>query len=322
LNHLTHYWTADDAAIARAAAILRAGGLVAFPTETVYGLGANALDPTAVAGIYQAKGRPSNNPLIVHVNDDVSARSLAAAWPASAAALTAAFWPGPLTLVLPRSERVPDIVTGGGPTVALRSPAHPVARALIEVAGMPIAAPSANRSSELSPTRAEHVRAGLDGRIDAILDGGPTTAGIESTVVDLSGIVPRLLRPGPIPLAMLEALVGPFAMFDHSSGGPLPSPGMLERHYSPHTPLLCLESIDVEMLMGRNIGAIVPAPTGVSGVIERVIIPTPEAYAERLYDLLHELDGLGLDGIVAWMPPDRPEWLALRDRLRRASFGS
>ncbi len=322
MNHLTHDWTADDAAIARAAAILRAGGLVAFPTETVYGLGANALDPTAVAGIYQAKGRPSNNPLIVHVNDDVSARSLAAAWPASAAALTAAFWPGPLTLVLPRSERVPDIVTGGGPTVALRSPAHPVARALIEVAGMPIAAPSANRSSELSPTRAEHVRAGLDGRIDAILDGGPTTAGIESTVVDLSGIVPRLLRPGPIPLAMLEALVGPFAMFDPSSSGPLPSPGMLERHYSPHTTLLCLESIDVEMLMGRNIGAIVPAPTGVSGVIERVIIPTPEAYAERLYDLLHELDGLGLDGIVAWMPPDRPEWLALRDRLRRASFGS
>src|SRR5438270_2167933 len=166
--------------IARAARVLRAGGLVAFPTETVYGLGANALDAVAVARIFAAKGRPANNPLIVHVAAIDAARDLTAAWPESAARLAERFWPGPLTLVLPRAGRVPDIVTASGPTVAVRVPAHPVALALLRAAALPIAAPSANRSTSLSPTTAEHVRRGLDGRIDLLLDAGPTAGGLES----------------------------------------------------------------------------------------------------------------------------------------------
>src|SRR5262249_34135404 len=168
-------------AITGAARLLRAGGLVAFPTETVYGLGANALDASAVARIFAAKGRPANNPLIVHVAEADEARQVAADWPEAAARLAERFWPGPLTLVLPKRAIVPDAVTANGPTLAVRVPAHPVAQALLRAAGVPVAAPSANRSTELSPTRAEHVLRGLDGRIDVLLDGGPTAGGIEST---------------------------------------------------------------------------------------------------------------------------------------------
>src|SRR5262245_52423466 len=178
-------------AIARAAVVLRAGGLVAFPTETVYGLGANALDATAVRRIFTAKGRPANNPLIVHVAGAAHVGRVAAAWPALAARLAERFWPGPLTLILPRSAAVPDEVTAGGPTVAVRVPAHPVARALLEAAGVPVAAPSANRSTQLSPTTAAHVLRGLNGRIDLLLDGGPTAGGLESTVLDLTTEPPR-----------------------------------------------------------------------------------------------------------------------------------
>src|SRR5262245_24196245 len=223
----------DPAAVARAAEVVRGGGLVAFPTETVYGLGALALDPAAVGHIFTAKGRPASNPLIVHVAEP-GPHDLAAAWPAAAARLAERFWPGPLTLVLTRTERVPDIVTAGGLTVALRMPAHPVALALLRAVGVPVAAPSANRSTRLSPTLAAHILDGLDGRIDLILDAGPTAGGLESTVLDLTTDPPRLLRPGLVTPAEIEAVVGPVARSASTeTAGPLPSPGMLARHYAP-----------------------------------------------------------------------------------------
>ncbi|HEY8504049.1 MAG TPA: L-threonylcarbamoyladenylate synthase, partial [Gemmataceae bacterium] len=233
--------------IARAASVLRAGGLVAFPTETVYGLGADALNPRAVAGIFAAKGRPANNPLIVHVADADQARGLTASWPDQAETLAARFWPGALTLVLPRGAAVPDVVVASGPTVAVRCPAHPVAAALIRAAGTPVAAPSANRASELSPTTAGHVVKALDGRIDLILDGGPTPGGLESTVLDLTSSPPRLLRPGLVPVGEIEAAIGPVGRPPAPDAvelarGPLPSPGTLPRHYAPRTPLFCFES--------------------------------------------------------------------------------
>src|SRR4051794_39087740 len=199
----------DPADVAVAAAVLHRGGLVAFPTETVYGLGANALDAAAVARIFAAKGRPATNPLIVHVAAAEHVWSVAADWPAVAARLAERFWPGPLTLVLPKAAAVPDAVTAGGPTVAVRVPAHPVALALLRAAGVPLAAPSANRSTELSPTTAGHVLHGLGGRIDLVLDAGPTAGGIESTVLDVTTNPPRLLRPGLVTPAMIEAVIGP-----------------------------------------------------------------------------------------------------------------
>ncbi|HEX5520066.1 MAG TPA: L-threonylcarbamoyladenylate synthase, partial [Longimicrobiaceae bacterium] len=217
------------AALARAAAVLRRGGLVAFPTETVYGLGANALDADAVRRIFAAKGRPSYNPLIAHVAGAAAARELVTAWPDAAEQLAAAFWPGPLTLVLPKRAIVPDVVTAGLDTVAVRVPAHPVAHALLAAAGLPVAAPSANRFTQLSPTTAAHVERALGDRVDLILDGGPTTVGIESTVIDLSGERPVLLRPGSIALDALERIVGPLERPAASAAeAPRPSPGMLD----------------------------------------------------------------------------------------------
>src|SRR6185437_10013251 len=198
----------EPAAIARAAELLRAGRLVAFPTETVYGLGANALDATAVERIYAAKGRPAYNPLIVHVADAGQVMSVATDWLDGAARLAAVFWPGPLTLVLPKRDIVPDAVTAGLPSVAVRVPSHPVAHALLAAARIPVAAPSANRSMMLSPTTGRHVARSLGESVDLILDAGPTTVGIESTVVDLTGEAPVLLRPGTISLVQLQAVVG------------------------------------------------------------------------------------------------------------------
>src|SRR4051794_21935732 len=222
----------DPEVIRRAAELIRAGRLVAFPTETVYGLGANALDAAAVARVFQAKGRPPTNPLIVHLDGVDQIAQVAAGWPKVAVRLAERFWPGPLTLVLPKRPEVPDVVTAGGPTVAVRVPAHPVAQALLRAAGVPVAAPSANRSTELSPTTAAHVLRGLDGRIELILDGGPTPGGIESTVVDVTASPLRLLRPGLVTPAELEAVVGPVARGEPGAsatggGRPLPSPGML-----------------------------------------------------------------------------------------------
>jgi L-threonylcarbamoyladenylate synthase len=293
----------DPAVIAEAAEAIRGGGLVAFPTETVYGLGADARNERAAARIYAAKGRPANNPLIVHFATVDDARALTTRWPESAERLARAFWPGPLTLVLPRSTSVPDLVTAGGPTVALRSPSHPVARALIQAAGTPIAAPSANRSGELSPTLAEHVRKSLEGRIDLLLDAGPTTAGLESTVVDLSGEKPRILRPGPIAPDRLRAFLGevdlPRAIA--TTAPALPSPGMLARHYAPRTPL--------------RFGA--PELRERVGLLK--LSSDPAEAAESLYRKLHELDDGRFDVILVDLPPETEEWLAVRDRLLRAA---
>jgi L-threonylcarbamoyladenylate synthase len=330
--------------IARAAQLLRSGGLVAFPTETVYGLGANALDAAAVDRIFAAKGRPAANPLIVHAPDAAGARRLVADWPKSADLLAQRFWPGPLTLVLQKASAVPDIVTAGGSTLAMRVPAHPVALALLQASGLALAAPSANRSSRLSPTRAEHVRRDLDDWIDLILDGGPTPGGIESTVLDLTSrpprptpgglestvldltaSPPRLLRPGLVSPTQIEALIGPIDATRRLEGEQVVrSPGLLGKHYAPATPLECAtdDAARVEELLsaGRRVGWLTFAAgrSHVNVVCE--MMPTIAAeYAARLYDALHRLDALGLDQIVVAPLPEGDEWLAIRDRLRRAA---
>jgi L-threonylcarbamoyladenylate synthase len=313
--------------IARAAAVLRAGGLVAFPTETVYGLGANALDAAAVRRIFTAKGRPANNPLIAHVVTAAEARELAE-WPEVARRLAERFWPGPLTLVLPRRGVVPDLVTTGGPTVAVRSPAHPVAQALIRGAGVPLAAPSANRSTQLSPTRAEHVLSGLDGRVEMILDGGPTAGGLESTVLDVTSTPPRLLRPGLISPAAIEEVIGPVMRPTPAvprGDQPLPSPGMLSRHYAPRA-RLTMVGPDGEQVVrtlsgqGQRVGWLTRRDVGTLPGVDVIVMPdTPEGYAAQLYAALHDLDARGVDEIVVDEQPADEAWLAVRDRLRRAS---
>ena len=319
--------------LAAAGDVLRQGGLVAFPTETVYGLGANALDASAVGRIYAAKGRPAQNPIIVHVADLAQMARVAISVPAIVETLAAQFWPGPLTLVLPKHPLVPDIVTAGGPTIAVRVPNHPVALGLLQAAGVPVAAPSANRSQQLSPTRAEHVWQDLRGRIDLLLDGGPTPGGIESTVLDLTTNPPRLLRPGLLTGSELEAVVGPVqrsVLVEEAQA--LPSPGMLKKHYSPRTPLALSTSSDggwsqVQRLCqkGGRVGwlSFGPAPRTIAespAGLHPVPMPdTPTAYAARLYAVLHDLDKLGLTCIVVEMPPAREDWLAVRDRLQRAA---
>lgn len=319
-------------AMARAAAILRDGGLVAFPTETVYGLGANALDAEAVARIFAAKGRPSFNPLIVHVASAEAARDLVAAWPEAATRLASRFWPGPLTLVLPKLPIIPAIVTAGLDTVAVRVPRHPVALALLRAAELPVAAPSANRFTRVSPTSAEHVRAALDDRVDLILDGGPTPVGIESTVLDLTAGEPRLLRPGTIPITSIEEVVGPvlFGAADAGSGeqAARPSPGMVRVHYSPRAELRLFGASDREAMAtaardalvgGRRVGGMLrwPLPVPIS---QPLPMPhDPASYAARLYSALHELDAAGCDLIVADEVPEGPEWAGVRDRLTRAA---
>jgi L-threonylcarbamoyladenylate synthase len=318
----------EPESVARAAAVLRRGGLVAFPTETVYGLGANALDAEAVRRIFAAKGRPPHNPLIVHLADTSRVREVAADWPPEAERLAERFWPGPLTLVLPRAAAVPDIVTAGGPTVAVRVPVHPVALALLRAADVPVAAPSANRSAQLSPTRAQHVLEGLAGRIDLLLDGGPTPGGLESTVLDVTTTPPRLLRPGLVSPARLEEVVGvverPHGL--PAEGQALVSPGMLAKHYSPRTPLECVEQggtrVTELVAAGLRIGWLSLSEEGRSSGLVKVDMPlAPAEYAAELYATLHEMDRLGLDRIVVTLPPEGEEWLAVRDRLRRAAAG-
>jgi L-threonylcarbamoyladenylate synthase len=316
--------------IAEAAGILRAGGLVAFPTETVYGLGANALDAAAVARIYQAKGRPARNPLIVHIADVAAARPLVSVWPASAQKLAERFWPGPLTLVLPRTPAVPDLVTGGGPNVAIRVPAQPIARALLEATGVPVAAPSANRSNYLSPTTAQHVLRDLSGRIDLILDGGPTSSGIESTVLDLSTDPPRILRSGPIQASELEACVGLLATAASAHApaqDPLPAPGMLTRHYAPRARVWLARDSgagDVQRLVaaGHQVGWMTFDRAQPNARLLAAVMPSHATdYAARLYAVLHELDDAGVDWIVVAAVPNEPAWTAIRDRLQRGAAG-
>ncbi len=320
----------DPAVIALGARLLREGRLVAFPTEKVYGLGANALDADAVARIFTAKGRPSFNPIIVHVASAELAQDVVREWPDMAAALARAFWPGPLTLVLPRKPHVPNIVTAGLDTVAVRVPAHPVALALLAAARLPVAAPSANKSTMLSPTTAAHVVQSLGDAVDLILDGGPTTVGIESTVIDLSGEQPTLLRPGTIALPNIEAVVGPVARATHAADGAArPSPGMMERHYSPRARLVLADVHDLEATLererqtGGRVAALVLSDVTLpvaSDDVRVVRAPTEAgAYAARLYATLHELDATGADVIVVEQVPAAVEWLGVRDRLQRAT---
>jgi len=290
--------------IQRAAELIRAGKLVAFPTETVYGLGANALDSAAVARIFEAKGRPRTSPLIVHVASIEMARGLAAEWPDAAETLARRYWPGPLTLVLTKKPAIPDIVTAGLPTVGLRMPAHRLALELIRVAGVPIAAPSANRFTQLSPTSATHVPKTL---ADYVLDGGRARVGIESTVLSLAGPA-VLLRPGVIPLPEIEALIGPVGLPEQPGAGPHAAPGMHPRHYRPATPLRLLEPGE-------------PNPPG-RGARLRLGIEMPAApleYAAALYETLHRLDSRGFDWIAVDRPPETPEWAGVLDRLDRAA---
>jgi L-threonylcarbamoyladenylate synthase len=311
--------------ITRAAELLRAGRLVAFPTETVYGLGANALNPAAVERIYAAKGRPNYNPLIVHVLDEAAAQKLVLDWTEQAKRLAQAFWPGPLTLVLPKREMIPDAVTAGLASVAVRVPAHPVARALLAAARIPIAAPSANRSMSLSPTTGAHVEKSLGAAVDMILDAGPTPVGIESTVIDLSGTTPTILRPGTITTRQIEAVIGAVASPARMEpSAARPSPGMLDRHYAPRARLLLANTPDLPAVFAREreTGARVAAvvihpPMNDAGVVH---MPNePLAYASALYGVLHSLDDSGYDVIVAERVPETPEWRGVRDRLERGA---
>ena len=294
----------------RAAEIIRCGGLVVFPTETVYGLGANALDTSAVARIYQVKQRPFASPLIVHVADGAMARAITASWPTHAEALAKKFWPGPLTLILKKANLVPDLVTAGLDSVGVRIPAHPVALALIRKAGVPIAAPSANRFTEISPTIAEHVRQSLgEDRIDMVLDGGPARVGIESTVASLRREPPAVLRPGIISVTELEAVTGvrwdievDIPAITRSPGAE--SPGLHPRHYAPRTPFHVLD-----------LGA--PEPPGRGRVIE--MPHDRDQYAASLYAELHKADTQGWDWIAVMRPPDSAAWAGILDRLQRAS---
>jgi L-threonylcarbamoyladenylate synthase len=327
--------------VERAAELLRAGQLVALPTETVYGLAANAWDPAAVARIYEVKRRPPHNPIIVHVAGLELARDCVAAWPPAAGKLAAAFWPGPLTLVLPRSPRIPDVVTAGGPTVGVRWPSHPFIQAVIRACGFPLAAPSANPANQVSPTTAAHVLKAFDGQIPLIVDGGPSQVGLESTVLDLAAAPPRLLRPGMIHAESISAVIGgtdvasaPHA--DESSGksaagGAVPrSPGMLPRHYSPKARLLILSWRDQAALSAQLQPLQIPtektciiahSQIPLSGKFARIsVLPhDPASFARALYAELHQCDESGAALIVVEAPPPQSAWRAIADRLSRAS---
>jgi L-threonylcarbamoyladenylate synthase len=294
-----------------AAKLIREGQIVAFPTETVYGLGANALNPAAVRRIFQIKGRPRTSPLIVHVKSIEMARQLVRYWPSEAQRLAEKFWPGPLTLVVPKHKNVPEEVTANLDTVAIRMPNHPLALALIGEAGLPLAAPSANKFTRLSPTTAEHVRASFtEEEVPLVLDGGPSQVGIESTVVSVTGRVPVLLRPGMIAFDNIVRATDP-------GEGAHPSPGMHERHYSPRTRVILVPSGDA-LPEGR--GAYLWWKSGAPQVARGVRMPdTAQGYAAALYGTLHELDSESWDWIAVERVPESMEWLGIRDRLDRAA---
>ena len=301
--------------VRRAAQILRAGGLVAFPTETVYGLGADASSEKAVARLYAVKRRPADHPVIVHFASADDAFDWASEVPDAARTLAKKFWPGPLTLILKRSSKAKDFVTGGQPSVGLRVPSHPVARELLKAFGGAVAAPSANRFGQISPTTAAHVREDLGQDVDLVLEGGPSEVGIESTIVDLSGGSAVLLRPGAITRQEIDAIVrvtGEQSALRHSGG--------LERHYAPRTParMVPAHALDREIAKGKSVAVL-----AFSRPDERVdfwlrMPREPRAYAQKLYAALRELDSAGCEQILVEAPPDAPDWAAVRDRLKRA----
>ncbi|GIJ08691.1 threonylcarbamoyl-AMP synthase [Micromonospora andamanensis] len=301
--------------------MLRTGGLVAFPTETVYGLGANALDARAAARIFEAKQRPSFDPLITHLADAADLEPLVGAVGPAVAALAARFWPGPLTLIVDRPDEIPPIVTSGLDSMAVRVPDHEHARRLIAAAGVPLAAPSANRFGQLSPTRAEHVVRGLGAAVDVVLDGGPSRCGIESTIVDARGDHPVVLRLGALPVEELEKVIGPVTVRPGSSGQPV-APGTLAAHYAPRTPLRLVSSAESAGAGGPGRGylAFRDRPAGDWAAVE-VLSGSGDLTeaAARLFDALHRLDAVGVAEIVAEPVPDTGLGRAVNDRLRRAA---
>lgn len=303
------------ALIEEAAGLLRSGELVAFATETVYGLGADATQADAVAKIFAAKGRPQSNPLIAHVASVEMARAWAGAWPSVAETLAASFWPGPLTVIVPRSNRIAAAVSAGLETVGLRVPEPPVARAVIEALGCPVAAPSANRSEHVSPTTAQHVLDDLDGRVGLVLDSGATGVGIESTVVDVTASMPCVLRRGPISLEALRAVLGPVAVADRhvDDGAAQASPGQRVRHYAPDVPCVRVEVSSYRALPGDGVVSVGHAVAGAQVLLK------PDVAARELYAVLRQLETGGVQRIVVIMPPDMPRWAAVRDRLIRAT---
>ena len=311
----------DD--ISRAASLLQDGQLVALPTETVYGLAANAEDPAAVAKVFAAKGRPADHPLIVHIPDISQLSRWADPIPPQALQLAAAFWPGPLTMVLPAAPTVSRLITGGQDTVAVRWPAHPLFQSVLDGLGHAVVAPSANPFGHISPTRAEHVARQLDGRIAAVLDGGACRVGVESTIVDLSGPAPRILRPGSISAAQLADIL-PLSG-QHSANAPR-VPGALASHYAPRLPCHRFEAdqrqqLDPALWEGRfawiSLDHAAPPP---QPPWQHYALPaTPDGYASQLYGVLHLAEACGATHIVIELPPDDTAWLHVRDRLQRAS---
>jgi len=304
--------------VRRAAEILRAGGLVAFPTETVYGLGADASSEKAVARLYRVKGRPADHPVIVHFSSANAAFDWASEVPQAASKLAAHYWPGPLTLILKRSALAKDFVTGAQDTVGLRVPSHLIAQDLLKEFSAGIAAPSANRFGHVSPTTAAHVRQDLGKEVDLVLEGGPSEVGIESTIVDLSAAAPVLLRPGHISKQQLESVVGPVK--EKTADSPRHS-GALERHYAPRTParLVPTHALDKEISTLKDRVAVLAFSRPDERVDFWLRMPRdPQAYAQRLYAALRELDSAGCERILVEAPPDQAEWAAVRDRLKRA----
>ncbi len=313
-------------AVAEGARLLREGRLVAFPTETVYGLGADAFNPRAVARIFEVKNRPEFDPIIVHIADLVQLGELATQVPEAARRLIEKFWPGPLTLILPKTEKVPAIVTAGLPTVAVRMPAHPVALNLIRAAGRPIAAPSANPFGYLSPTRAEHVLAQLDGKVDLILDGGPCPVGVESTVLDITAEPPVVLRPGGLAVEDIEKVIGPVRVAAGPAERPR-SPGQLSRHYSPRTPLVVFSGQNYPDPGGRRAGLLLfrrpnQVPGGFAAVAWLSEAGDLREAAANLFAALHRLDRAKLDIIFAEAVPEVGLGRAIMDRLRKAAAPS
>lgn len=327
-----------EKALERAARILRAGGLVALPTETVYGLGANALDAAAVNRIFAAKQRPAWDPVIVHVSDEAMLDGLVRDVPEAARKLMKAFWPGPLTLLLPRTDAVPDVVTAGRPLVGVRMPAHPVALEVIRRAGVPVAAPSANLFGHISPTTAAHVLADLDGRIDAVLDAGPTEHGVESTVLDPCQTPMMIYRPGAVTSHQIREIAGAVEIYRDDGAlqarprEALPSPGLGLRHYAPKARLLLIEGEwnELEARLARavmdlpedQVGVMLPdgiaAPTGAAAVFAWGRWSAPEELARTLYAGLRRLDGAGCTVILCPLPPAEGIGAAIRDRLFKA----
>ena len=329
----THTAALFAAAVQRAAKLLRAGEVVALPTETVYGLAANALDEKAVARIFQIKGRPAHNPIIIHVVGNEMARECVADFPALAGKFSQSFWPGPLTLVLPRAEKIPNVVTAGGDTVGVRWPSHPFMQAVIRECGFPLAAPSANLSNQISPTNAAHVHAQLGGKIPLIVDGGQSQVGIESTVLDLTVSPPRILRPGMIHAESLASVAGKIVTAEsgkQKSESTLRSPGMLAKHYSPKAKLMVLnwcDDADLKFLLSAfhfplshvHIVAHTKIPASFSAENVSVMPHDAEAFARALYAELHRCDAAGAKLIVVEALPDLPAWSGIADRLRRAA---